>query len=159
MPSVEKIFSSLPAERRIRIEQSPAAVDAIFASDPRHLAAVRTAIEALCATGGFDAKSVGEVGLVVNEALANVIRHAYGSRTDRPIHVQAEIREEQLEIQIRDWGSGKCPSTSRKIMHTDPLTPGGLGLVCMHKLMDQVLFTPQLIGMLLTMRRAISRTH
>ena len=33
--------------------------------------------------------AVGDVGLCVNEALANVMRHAYGGATDRPIVIRA----------------------------------------------------------------------
>ena len=140
-----------------RIDREAGVVEAKFNSDAAHLAPVRTAIESLCAEAGFDAKATCEVGLVVNEAVANIIRHAYGSASDMPIHLRAELNgtgpESAIEITVRDWGSGKCPADLAKHPPADPLTPGGLGLVCMHNMMDQVLFTPQPRGMLLTMRR------
>jgi anti-sigma regulatory factor (Ser/Thr protein kinase) len=74
-----------------------------------------------------------------------------------PIHLKARLNgnghENEIEIALRDWGNGKCPSELVNLKPPDPLTPGGLGLICMHKMMDQVLFTPQPHGMLLTMRR------
>jgi anti-sigma regulatory factor (Ser/Thr protein kinase) len=140
-----------------RILHGNGVLEANFNSDATHLAAVRTAIESLCTEGGFDAKATGEIGLVVNEAIANVIRHAYGSVSNMPIHLKAQLKGNgpatEIEVTIRDWGNGKSPTASGKPTPPDPLTPGGLGLICMHKMMDQVLFTPQARGMLLTMRR------
>jgi anti-sigma regulatory factor (Ser/Thr protein kinase) len=139
------------------IQHANRSIDAKFDSDPAHLAAVRTAIESLCAEGGFDARATGEIGLVVNEAIANVIRHAYGSAGNMPIHLKAQLKDmgpqSEIEVTLRDWGSGKCPSELITPRSPDPMTPGGLGLICMHKMMDEVLFTPQAHGMLLTMRR------
>jgi serine/threonine-protein kinase RsbW len=120
-------------------------------SDPARLAPTRRAIEAFCAACGFDEKAVADVGLVVNEAMANVIRHAYGGKTDRPLKVDAEFEGDQLEIKIRDWGNGKDPSLTPP--KQDLLTPGGLGLHCLRSLMDEVVFHPQPDGMLLTLRR------
>jgi serine/threonine-protein kinase RsbW len=132
-------------------------VEAVFNSDPNHLAPVRTAIESLCSQAGFDDKATGEIGLVVNEAIANIIRHAYGSADDKPIQVRAELQPGGIQIMLRDWGNGQCPAAPAMRKPPDPLTPGGLGLVCMHNLMDEVLFTPQPRGMLLTLRRSTDR--
>jgi serine/threonine-protein kinase RsbW len=158
MASLPHNFASLPPEQRCLIERKPGLVIAAFESDPNHLAAVRTAIESLCAESGFAAKAAGEVGLVVNEAIANVIRHAYKSAEGQPIQVRAEMIGDGIEINIRDWGSGKSPAAPEQRKPPDPLTPGGLGLVCIHNLMDQVLFTPQPRGMLLTVRRKLNRS-
>jgi serine/threonine-protein kinase RsbW len=126
-------------------------------SDPANLAAARAAVERLVASSGFDAAAVGEIGLVVNEALANVIRHAYRGRTDQPIRIVAESDEQGVTIKIRDWGTGENPVAKVKHLKRDPLKPGGLGLVCIHEMMDQTTFTPQADGMLLTMKRGRMR--
>ena len=55
-----------------------------------------------------------------------------------------------LRITIRDWGNGVNPATLPAKPH-DPLKPGGVGLVCLSRLMDDVIFAPQKDGMLLTM--------
>src|SRR6185437_13030825 len=120
-------------------------------SDPARLAPVRHAVEAFCASCGFDEKAVGEIGLSVNEAMANVIRHAYSGQTDRPMRVDAEFQGDLLEIKIRDWGNGKDPS--RVPPKQDLLIPGGLGLHCLRSLMDDIIFEPQPDGMLLTLKR------
>ena len=123
-------------------------------SDPANLAAARTAVERLAADAGFDADAVGEIGLVLNEALANIIRHAYHGQADRPIRIVASSADETVTIAVRDWGTGENPAAKVKHLKPDPLKPGGLGLVCMHEMMDQTVFSPQPDGMLLTMRRS-----
>ena len=121
-------------------------------SDPVHLAPVRRKVEAFCTAAGFDEKAVGEVGLCVNEALANITRHAYQGAIDRPIKIEAQYEGDLLEITIRDWGNGQDPSNVPP--KRDPLVPGGLGMVCLRTLMDEMTFTRQPDGMLLKMKKS-----
>jgi serine/threonine-protein kinase RsbW len=131
-------------------------------SDTANLAPVRKAVEAYTAAAGFDDAAVAEIGLVVNEALANVIRHAYDSAPGKPIDIEADPLTDHpdclpghdatlaLRIRIRDWGSGQDP-TRKRVRGYVPGEPGGLGLVCLGQMMDEVRYTPQPDGMLLTM--------
>ena len=119
-------------------------------SDPANLAAVRKAVESFARNHGFAESCCGDVGLCINEILANVIRHAYNDRTDRPIEVRARVDGEELIVEIRDWGNGVDPS-SVPAKPYDPLTPGGVGLICIRELMDQVTYHPQPDGMLTRM--------
>jgi serine/threonine-protein kinase RsbW len=121
-------------------------------SHPSKLAIVRRAIESFAHGCGFDETGRNELGLVVNEALANVMRHAYQGATDRPIIVKAECRSGRLTISIRDWGNGVDP-TRLPQRRPDPLCPGGLGMLCLREMMDEVRYEPQPDGMLLTMSR------
>jgi len=121
-------------------------------SDPAEIARARHAIESFAADEGYSESAVGEIGLVVNEALANVIRHAYATTTGRPIELFADVTPAGLSITIRDWGNGAIPDTNR--VKSDPLTPGGLGIPCMRQMMDELKFIPQPDGMLLKMRRS-----
>ena len=136
---------------------SPDGRDAIelkISSDPANLAPARHAVEALCRNRGFDEATAGEVGLCLNEALANVIRHAYGGAADRPIHIVASCPGDRVTITVRDWGCGVNPEACPPQPHVkDPLCPGGVGMICLRKLMDQIVYTPQEHGMLLTMTR------
>jgi serine/threonine-protein kinase RsbW len=139
--------------RRVKVtQQAPAKLRLKIMSDPTNLASVRQAIEGLCAGSGFGTKCCEEIGLCVNEALANVIRHAYEGATDKPVEVSAEIIDGSVQIAIRDWGNGVNPDHLPHPPH-NPLKPGGLGLICLKQMMHQVLFTPQPDGMLLEMRR------
>jgi len=122
-------------------------------SDPAFLKPVRHSVEAFCTARGFDTASVEEIGLVVNEALANVTRHAYGGASDKPVEVDVEFDGTELLVKVRDWGSGRKPPAEPR---HDPLTPGGVGIVCMKKLLDEFAFTPLPDGMLLTMKRSLT---
>ncbi len=120
-------------------------------SDPANLAPVRRAVEDFARLWHFDAAAVAEVGLCINEALANVTRHAYGGATDRPVVVEAKHKAGDLLLSVRDWGTARMPPIAPR---HDPLTPGGLGLVCLKTLMSEVVYEPQPDGMLLRMKRS-----
>jgi anti-sigma regulatory factor (Ser/Thr protein kinase) len=124
-----------------------------------HIPDVRRAIEQFATGAGFAPCAVADLGLSVNEALANVFRHAYTGALGKPVVIYAEYPTESsptpsappaLRVTIRDWGSGVNPVNLPPRPH-DPLKPGGVGLICMRRLMDQITFTPQPDGMLLTM--------
>jgi anti-sigma regulatory factor (Ser/Thr protein kinase) len=124
-------------------------------SDPANLAPVRRACEEFAARCGLGERAVGEVGLCINEAMANVTRHAYRGAADRPVHVElarlADNGGVGVRIVLRDWGCGVDPSKLPP-KEPDPMRPGGLGMICLGQLMDEVHFRPQPDGgMLLTM--------
>jgi len=137
---------------------TPAALQIRLTTDTAEVAPARLAIEAFCAQAGFEDVAVGEVGLCVNEAIANIIRHAYRdsklSIDQQKIELCAEFdcSSGLLRISLRDFGTGIAPGAlpGEKI---DPLKPGGLGLICLGRLMDKVSFSPQNPGMLLELER------
>jgi serine/threonine-protein kinase RsbW len=122
-------------------------------SDPATLASTRRAIEMFAAQCGFDETARGEIGLVINEALANVIRHAYQGATDQPIELSAQKTDDGISLTVRDWGLGVNPLDLPPKKH-DPMKPGGVGLICMRQMMDDVHFIKQPDGMLLSMTRS-----
>lgn len=122
-------------------------------SDPATLASTRRAVEMFAAQCGFDETARGEIGLVINEALANVIRHAYQGATDQPIEVTAQKTSDGMSLTVRDWGLGVNPLELPPKKH-DPMRPGGVGLICMRQMMDDMQFQKQPDGMLLTMSRS-----
>lgn len=135
---------------------TPGALAIRATSSTEEIASVRRQIEAFVSSHGFDERSVGEVGLCVNEALANIIRHAYRGRQGEPIEVTASVVDDELEIALRDWGAGIQPGPLPE-HKVDPMNPGGLGLICLGRMMDRVTFTPQNPGMLLEMSKKRSK--
>lgn len=123
-------------------------------SEPSQIAPARKAVEQFAIDAGLSDKDAGEVGLAVNEALANVIRHAYAGATGRPIELIVEVNADEVVVSIRDWGHGKEPA-SPSDSPRDPLTPGGLGMICMKSLTDRLTYTPLADGMLLVMAKRI----
>ena len=133
--------TSFPAAHRLEIQVE---------SEAANIAGVRRSIERLALEVGFDAESQAGIGLCVNEALANVIRHAYGGASGNPILIEAEYVSPMIRIVIRDWGAGVNPAAAAPKPY-DPLEPGGVGLICLQSLMDEVMYEPQPDGMRLTL--------
>ena len=128
----------------------------IIHSDPVELRQVRSAIEDGGARVGFDKKDCHAMALAVDEALANVIKHAYGGAPDKKIEIEIEelnggSEEQGLRINIRDFG--KAVEISKiKGRELADIRPGGLGVYIMRKVMDEVIFEcPQSGGTLLQM--------
>jgi serine/threonine-protein kinase RsbW len=101
-------------------------------SAPEVLADVRTQAEAWLRSEGWSTESAYQVVLAIDEALANVIRHAYEGRRDRPIEfclcsIDDAERGPGLEVRIRDFGRQVDPSAIRGRDLCDP-RPGGLGV-------------------------------
>src|ERR1700722_3266777 len=84
-----------------------------LASDPQLLCVVRAAIERLTEVIGFSPPECRSITRAVDEAVANVMRHAYGSSPEKRIDVSCKrisgmvngIPREGLEIELQDQGA------------------------------------------------------
>jgi len=117
-------------------------------SNPELLCAVRGVVERLTEKMGFPEPECRSVTRAVDEAMTNIIRHAYGNQPDQPIELtcfRAKRAEggdsvEGLEIILKDQGAQVDPED----MHGRPLDevkPGGLGLHYIRQSMDIMEFT------------------
>ncbi len=127
-----------------------------FGSNPVLIRPARLAIELMAERCGFESTAIADIGLCVNEAVANIIRHAYGNQPDRPIVLTAAFDRAapapELRITLRDWGNGLDPTTLTSIP-SEPLRPGGVGMLCLRSLLHDLRFEKQFDGMLLMMVR------
>jgi serine/threonine-protein kinase RsbW len=100
-------------------------------SNPGMLCVVRGAMERLTEEFGFAAAECRSVTRAVDEALTNIMRHAYGGKGDRPIEMVCKYVSnrggEGFEIVLTDEGSAVDPSKMRG-RPLDEIKPGGLGL-------------------------------
>jgi anti-sigma regulatory factor (Ser/Thr protein kinase) len=78
-------------------------------SDPCFLSVVRTAVGELGAIYGLSDDERIEVTLAIDEALANVIRHAYKSCYDREIAFECSADEDKMEFTLLDQGEAPDP--------------------------------------------------
>ena len=114
-------------------------------SDPRLLCAVRGALERLAELLGLSAEESRAVTRAVDEALTNIMRHAYLGKLDQPIEIAfsrvprppSTGAGDGLEILVCDHGPAVDPAKLQG-RHLDDIKPGGLGLHLIHQSMDSV---------------------
>jgi len=109
------------------------------------LPVIRSVIERIGRLNGLAEPLVAQVALAMDEALANVIAHAYEGRPDQPIDVRVEIvgepPEERLVMTVRDFGRTVEPDAISGRDLAD-VRPGGLGVHIMQSVMDRVEYSP-----------------
>ncbi|MCE5334074.1 MAG: ATP-binding protein [Desulfobacteraceae bacterium] len=129
--------------------QSPVMLE--IPADPACLFIVRAAVGKIAEKFGLHSKEERRCVLAVDEACANVIRHAYGNVPSGRIIVTFDVSAENLEIRIRDFGQASDPATFKPRDLAD-VRPGGLGLHFMRSAFDELRYeSPPDGGTLLTM--------
>lgn len=89
-------------------------------------------------------KHSDDIQMAVDEAVTNVMEHAYAGRTDGHISIQLDIDTQAILVEIRDQGHAFNAKKVKKPNINSPLSErsiGGLGIFFMKKLMDHVEFT------------------
>jgi serine/threonine-protein kinase RsbW len=95
-----------------------------------NIAVVRHAFGALGEAFAVDEEILSNIRLAVTEACTNVVVHAYPEDRVGPLEVLATLRDERLEVVVRDEGPGIAPRTD---------SPGlGLGLPLIASLTESV---------------------
>lgn len=116
-------------------------------SNPAMLGVVRGALTRLTEKLGFPEPECRAIVRAVDEALTNIMRHAYKGRPDRPIAASfrsIRLRKDgekrpALEIILEDQGT----TISSAKLHgraLDDIRPGGLGLHFIRQSVDSVQF-------------------
>ena len=109
-----------------------------FQSRNEFIAPIRAMLKEFANRKGFEPAEVSEIQLAVNEALANIIEHAYSGRDDGLIELGVEMGEDKgLAINIRDYGE-KVKKDAIRSRELDDLQDSGLGVFLINELMDTV---------------------
>lgn len=119
-------------------------------SNPEILCVVRSAVMRLAEELGFPGEQCRSLTRAVDEALANIIRHAYDGRTGQPIELLCqrlkepggEVQREALEIVLVDHGAAadRDKLCGRSL---DDVRPGGLGLHFIKESVDIMEYTSE----------------
>jgi serine/threonine-protein kinase RsbW len=113
-------------------------------SDSSLLCVVRATVDSLTTLLKFSEADCRGVTRAVDEAMANIVRHSYGGRLDRPIGIRFRrlSGETGPGLEILFWDEG-LPIDSSKLRprRLDEVRPGGLGLHFMRQAMDTVEFS------------------
>jgi anti-sigma regulatory factor (Ser/Thr protein kinase) len=97
-------------------------------AEPARLRELRAVVDEFASRHGADRDARDAIVLAVNEACANVVRHAYGPQGG-PLHLKARARGEFIQVLVSDNGTPVA----------DPTGPGaGLGLRIINGLADDV---------------------
>ena len=106
-----------------------------------YLDEIREFVGTIAREGGFSGKDVYNIQLATDEAASNIIEHAYDGVTDGLLELSCGMEGDAIKIILIDHGEPYDPDSipmpdlkadlsERKI--------GGLGIVLMRKLMDEV---------------------
>jgi len=109
-----------------------------------YLIQVREFIEHIGKRYRFDDKLVNSFKLVIDEACTNIIRHGYRDIKNGEITIKAIVRRLSLTILIIDQGRSYDPSkaaTPDLGKYVDIGKKGGLGIMMMRKLMDDLQYS------------------
>jgi serine/threonine-protein kinase RsbW len=119
-----------------------------LSTNPEILSVVRSAMMRLAEESGFPAPDCRALTRAVDEALANIIRHAYSGLPRQPIEllcrrIRSRVDGKQrtgLEIILVD--RGVCPDRKKLCGRSlDDVRPGGLGLHFIQDGVDSMKYT------------------
>jgi len=117
-------------------------------SNPEALCLVRATVERVAEVLHFQDAEARAIVRSVDEALANVMRHAYGGRPGLPIemscrrveHGEQKAVQSGIEIVLADKGK-PVKHAALQGRSLDEIRPGGLGLHFIRQSMDEVEFS------------------
>lgn len=115
----------------------PLKFEMTLTSDPRLLGVVRGTVEQFAAALGFEDAQCRKITLAVDEALSNVIRHAYKNECNHIVQLTCQAQPEWLEFTFVDRGE---PADPAKICGhpLDDVALGGRGTHLIRQIMDEV---------------------
>ncbi len=141
-------------------------VDIKVPSNPKLLRLVRRTVAAACELMGFDPREINAITLAVDESCTNIIRHCGGGAYRGDILVRLRMLPDRLVITIRDYGGAidmnrlrDCLERRRREIQSESgVKPGGLGVMLIHSVMDQVRYrTNQNSGTVLRLVKHLSK--
>ncbi len=119
-------------------------------ADSANLVLIRQFVSGIAMEMGFDEDGVDQIQLAVDEACANVVKHAYSSDNangaQHLINVTVRKKADKIEITVADKGSGfnadglQSPDMDE---YLEERKKGGLGGHLIRTFMDKVTFRMQ----------------
>ena len=131
-PGTPELPASSQASGPLRFEMR-------MSSDPRLLAVVRCTVSEFAAIWGFADDQCQSIALAVDEALSNIIRHAYKNRCDQEIEIRFRAEGDCLEFTLVDRGE----PIDRSKYCAQPLNGialGGRGTHLIRQIMNEVCY-------------------
>src|SRR5512140_1123449 len=101
------------------------------------------ALEQFLAAHGLDLPSAWPLKVALDEVFSNVVKHAYGGRSDGTIDRALAILGDEIEVTVVDDGAEGDPLGAALPDTTAPLAerePGALGVYLLRRLTDRVAY-------------------
>lgn len=117
------------------------AIEVTFPSDTHYVHMAINVARNAAVMAGFENAVAGKVAIATDEAVTNVIKHAYGGQNDKRITLKFVITPESLIINIMHTGKALTNEEIKLPVMKEYLKkkkPGGLGLYIMQQFMDEV---------------------
>ena len=127
----------------MRKATAPESFRLVIPSQTRYLNLVTGLAKRASLVAGMDDATAAKVSIAVDEAVTNVIIHAYAGEVDHLVEIELRFVPEALEIHI--WNTGKGIKDNEVVL-PDPREyvrhprKGGLGLLLMSRFMDEIHF-------------------
>ncbi len=108
-------------------------------SDLKELARARAFVREFCSRLGDPVGDdvVNQLELAVTEAASNIMRHAYGGRSDRRIQLDAEVFADRIVLRLHHLGQSFDPEAVRPPAF-DGSQDGGFGMYIISQSVDEV---------------------
>lgn len=122
-------------------------------ADKKYLGLLGNVVQEVCQqVPGLSASTGYNVQLAVDEAVVNVITHAYHDDPAGRIELAFDICVDRLIIKVRDWGDSFDPD---ELPDPDPTRPdaSGYGVYLIRRLMDAVVYQATSTGNCVTMTK------
>lgn len=111
-------------------------IDLRIPSLPEFVAVARLTVAAIASRMDFPYDAVDDIKVAVGEACTNAIEHAAPEdRQQETIELNCFVHPDALVIEVKDQGQGFVPEPNTE---PDPLSEGGLGLILIQALMDEM---------------------
>lgn len=107
----------------------------------KNLSEARDFVAEYARKNGFNAQQISDIRLAVDEAITNIIKHAYSGEEDHTIEIELTFKDDRLCVELFDTGATfsiktfKQPNIEEKIKQKKR---GGMGVYLIHSLMDNV---------------------
>lgn len=111
----------------------------VISSHPRLLNVLRSVVKYRAQQAGFPESDVDWLAMAIDEAAANVIRHAYQNSQDGKLALIIQAFADRMEFILEDWAPKVNPEKVRP-RPLEEIRPGGLGTFFMYSFMDSCCF-------------------
>jgi len=118
----------------------PKTVSLTIQADANLLGALRDFLTTVLREYGYTDDVVNDIELAADEAVTNVVEHAYQYDTRRSLTVEMQMDRQQVRVLVKDQGEAFTPKTPQVDLdqHIAERRTGGLGVHLIHTMMDSV---------------------